>query len=204
MTVDRFHLAWFLQGSSVQAWSEPWTGNISEEWMSADMFLDLARSLEQVGRADEEIGEVHVPETHLISSAFEAIHGERRELEIFGTDYPTPDGTCIRDYIHVNDLAEAHVLGVEYLENGSSTALNLGTGQGSSVREVISTIERITSRPLPQRVAPRREGDPPQLVADPSLAQKVLGWKARRSLHDIVATAWKWDQSHRKSMAPTL
>ncbi|MGC1645226.1 MAG: UDP-glucose 4-epimerase GalE [Candidatus Sulfotelmatobacter sp.] len=156
--------------------------------------------------ADEsgEIGEVHVPETHLIPSAFEAIHGERRELEIFGTDYPTPDGTCIRDYIHVNDLAEAHVLGVEYLENGSSTALNLGTGQGSSVREVISTIERITSRRLPQRVAPRREGDPPQLVADPSLAQKVLGWKARRSLHDIVATAWKWDQSHRKSMAPTL
>src|ERR1700735_1163556 len=84
--------------------------------------------------ADEsgEIGEVHVPETHLIPSAFEAIHGERRELEIFGTDYPTPDGTCIRDYIHVNDLAEDTVLGVEYLENGSSTALNLGTGQGSS------------------------------------------------------------------------
>jgi hypothetical protein len=106
--------------------------------------------------------------------------------------------------IHVNDLAEAHVLGVEHLENGSSTALNLGTGQGSSVRELISTIERITSRPLPQRVAPRCEGDPPQSVADPSLAQKVLGWKARRSLHVIVATAWKWDQSHRKSMAPTF
>jgi UDP-glucose 4-epimerase len=162
------------------------------------------RYFNAAGAESGEIGEVHVPETHLIPSAFEAIHGERRKLEIFGTDYPTPDGTCIRDYIHVNDLAEAHVLGVEYLENGSSTALNLGTGQGSSVREVISTIERITSRPLPQRVAPRREGDPPQLVADPSLAQKVLGWKARRSLHDIVATAWKWDQSHRKSMAPTL
>jgi UDP-glucose-4-epimerase GalE len=155
--------------------------------------------------ADEsgEIGEVHIPETHLIPSAFEAIHGERPELEIFGTDYGTPDGTCIRDYIHVNDLAEAHVLGVEYLDNGSSTALNLGTGEGSSVREVISTIERVTGRRVPQRVAPRRQGDPPQLVADPSLAQKVLGWKARRSLQDIVATAWKWDQSHRKSMAPT-
>jgi UDP-glucose 4-epimerase len=155
--------------------------------------------------ADEsgEIGEVHVPETHLIPSAFEAIHGERPELEIFGTDYATPDGTCIRDYIHVNDLAEAHVLGVEYLEGGSSTALNLGTGQGSSVREVISTIERVTGRRVPQRVAPRRQGDPPQLVADPSLAHKVLGWKARRSLHDIVSSAWIWDQSHRKSMAPT-
>ncbi|HXY02702.1 MAG TPA: UDP-glucose 4-epimerase GalE [Terriglobales bacterium] len=154
--------------------------------------------------ADEsgEIGEVHVPETHLIPSAFEAIHGQRTELEIFGTDYPTPDGTCIRDYIHVNDLAEAHVLGIEYLEKGSSTALNLGTGQGSSVREVISTVERVAGKPVPQRIVPRREGDPPQLVADPSLAKQVLGWTARRSLHDIVATAWKWDQSRRKAVAP--
>jgi UDP-glucose 4-epimerase len=153
--------------------------------------------------ADEsgEIGEVHVPETHLIPSAFEAIHGERPELEIFGADYPTPDGTCIRDYIHVNDLAEAHVAGIQYLEKGPSTSLNLGTGQGNSVREVIGTIERVTGKPVPQRVAPRREGDPPQLVADPSLAQKVLGWKARRSLQDIVATAWKWDQSRRSTVA---
>ncbi len=153
--------------------------------------------------ADEsgEIGEVHVPETHLIPSAFEAIHGERPKLEIFGTDYPTPDGTCIRDYIHVNDLAEAHVLGMEYLENGGSVALNLGTGQGNSVREVISTIEQVTGRRVPQRIAPRRAGDPPQLVADPSLARKVLGWKAKHSLHDVVATAWNWDQTRRK--APT-
>lgn len=154
--------------------------------------------------ADEsgEVGEVHVPETHLIPSAFEAIHGERPELEIFGTDYPTPDGTCIRDYIHVNDLAEAHVVGIEYLEQGESTALNLGTGQGHSVREVISTIERVTGRRVPQRIAPRRVGDPPQLIADPSLAQRVLNWKAKRSLEDIVATAWKWDQRRRKTLAP--
>jgi UDP-glucose 4-epimerase len=153
--------------------------------------------------ADEsgEVGEVHVPETHLIPSAFEAIRGERRELEIFGTDYPTADGTCIRDYIHVNDLGEAHVLGIEYLEKGSSIALNLGTGQGNSVREVISTIERITGRGVPQRMVPRRAGDPPQLVADPSLAEKVLNWKAKRSLEDIVATAWKWDQSRRRAPA---
>lgn len=154
--------------------------------------------------ADEsgDVGEVHVPETHLIPSAFEAIHGERRELEIFGTDYPTADGTCIRDYIHVNDLGEAHVLGIEYLEKGSSIALNLGTGQGNSVREVISTIERVTGRRVPQRMGPRRAGDPPQLVADSSLAQKVLNWKAKRSLEDIVATAWKWDQSRRQSKVP--
>ena len=149
--------------------------------------------------ADEsgEIGEIHVPESHLIPSAFEAIHGERRELEIFGSDYPTPDGTCIRDYIHVNDLADAHVRGIEYLEQGSSIALNLGTGQGHSVHEVISTIERVTGQKVPKRVAPRREGDPPRLVADPSQAEKVLEWKANRSLEQIVSTAWKWDQNRR-------
>jgi UDP-glucose 4-epimerase len=154
--------------------------------------------------ADEsgEVGEVHVPETHLIPSAFEAIHGERSELEIFGADYPTPDGTCIRDYIHVNDLAEAHVLGIEYLEQGDSIALNLGTGQGHSVREVIATIERVTGLRVPQRLASRRTGDPPQLVADPSLAHKVLNWKAKRSLEDIVTTAWKWDERRRKLLVP--
>jgi len=151
--------------------------------------------------ADEsgEIGEIHVPESHLIPSAFEAIHGERPELEIFGTDYPTPDGTCIRDYVHVNDLADAHVRGIEFLEQGISTALNLGTGQGHSVHEVISAIERVTGKKVPKRLAPRREGDPARLVADPSQAEKVLAWKAKRSLEQIVATAWKWDQSRRQA-----
>jgi len=149
--------------------------------------------------ADESgaVGEIHRPETHLIPSAFEAINGERGELEIFGNDYPTPDGTCVRDYIHVNDLAEAHVLGLEYLEQGSSAALNLGTGRGHSVNEVISTIERVSGREVPKRIAPRRAGDPPELVADPSRAEKVLNWKAKRSLDEIVSTAWKWDQSRR-------
>jgi UDP-glucose 4-epimerase len=144
--------------------------------------------------ADEQaaIGEIHVPETHLIPSAFEAIKGQRGELEIFGDDYPTSDGTCIRDYIHVNDLAEAHVRGMEYLEKGNSAKLNLGTGQGRSVREVISTIERVTGRRVPTRLAPRRPGDPAELVADPSQAQRVLNWKARYSLEQIVSTAWKW------------
>ena len=154
--------------------------------------------------ADEsgEVGELHMPEPHLIPAAFEAVHGERSELEIFGTDYPTPDGTCIRDYIHVNDLADAHVRGIEYLEQGSSTALNLGTGRGHSVHQVISMIEQVTGQRVPKRIAPRREGDPPQLVADPSQAEKVLQWKATRSLEQIVATAWKWDQDRRRGRVP--
>ncbi len=155
--------------------------------------------------ADENgrVGEIHDPETHLIPSVFEAIRGDRPALEIFGNDYPTPDGTCIRDYIHVSDLAEAHVLGLDYLQQGSSTALNLGTGQGNSVKEVISMIERVTGQKVPQRLAPRRPGDPPELVANPSRAQKVLGWKARRSLEQIVSTAWQWDQKQRKATQST-
>lgn len=148
------------------------------------------------------VGEVHNPETHLIPSVFEAISGKRSALEIYGDDYPTPDGTCIRDYIHVNDLAEAHVLGLEYLETGSSTALNLGTGKGHSVREVISTIERVTGKPVPCKLAPRREGDPPELVADPSRAQRCLKWRATRSLEQIVATAWAWYQRQETAMRP--
>ena len=141
------------------------------------------------------IGELHDPETHLIPCAFEAIRGKRPALDIFGDDYPTPDGTCIRDYIHVNDLAEAHVLGVEYLDHSDSIALNLGTGTGNSVREVLSAVERITGKKVPARIAPRRPGDPPQLVADPSKAKKLLKWEATRSLDQIVATAWKWAET---------
>ena len=144
-----------------------------------------------------EIGEMHAPETHLIPAAFEAIYGKRPALEIFGDDYPTPDGTGIRDYIHVNDLAEAHVLGLEYLGKNSSAQLNLGTGQGYSVRQVISTIEKVSGRKVPARIAPRRAGDPPQLVADPSRAKQLLNWSAKRSLDEIVSTAWKWSESRR-------
>ncbi len=140
------------------------------------------------------IGEIHDPETHLIPAAFEAIHGKRPSLEIFGTDYPTPDGTCIRDYIHVTDLADAHVMGLEYLNRGDSTVLNLGTGRGHSVREVLSTIERITGKKVPAKESPRRTGDPARLIADPAKAERVLGWKAKYSLEDIVTTAWKWAQ----------
>jgi len=143
-----------------------------------------------------EIGELHEPETHLIPSALQAVTGARPELELYGTDYPTPDGTCIRDYIHVTDLAEAHVLALKHLANGgSSVALNLGTGSGSSVKEVLDAVEKVTGRPVPKRIAPRRAGDPPALVADPTRAQNLLQWKATRSLNEIVRTAWQWMQS---------
>lgn len=148
--------------------------------------------------ADEsgEIGEVHHPETHLIPCALKAITGERGLLELFGNDYPTPDGTCIRDYIHVNDLAEAHVLGLKHLDVFRGSArYNLGTGQGASVHEVLATIEAVTGAKVPFRIGPRRVGDPPELVADPTRAENALGWKAARSLRDIVQTAWQWEQT---------
>jgi len=144
-----------------------------------------------------EIGELHNPETHLIPLALAAT-GEGSELKIFGTDYPTPDGTCIRDYIHVNDLADAHVRALQHLEKGGeSIALNLGTGKGDSVLEVIQAAETVTGRSVHRKVGPRRAGDPPVLVADATRAQKVFGWKATRTLPDIVSSAWKWMQKVR-------
>lgn len=144
-----------------------------------------------------EIGEDHDPETHLIPLAIAATLGQGRELQIFGNDYPTRDGTAVRDYVHVADLASAHVKALDYLlRGGSSTALNLGTGTGHSVREVISAVERASGRKVPARDAPRRAGDPPQLVAAPGRARHVLGWEpARSSLDTIVATAWRWHAS---------
>jgi UDP-arabinose 4-epimerase len=147
--------------------------------------------------ADEsgETGECHKPETHLIPLALDAATKTGTELQVFGADYPTPDRTCIRDYIHVTDLAEAHVKALEHLiGGGSSIALNLGTGRGHSVKEVIRAVEAIAGKPVRTRFGPRRAGDPPVLVADPSRAESVLGWKAKRSLTEIVSTAWQWHQ----------
>jgi UDP-glucose-4-epimerase GalE len=155
--------------------------------------------------ADGELGEEHSPETHLIPLVLDAALG-RGIIEIYGEDYPTPDGTCVRDYIHVSDLADAHVSALRYLAaGGESAALNLGTGRGHSVAEVIRTAERVTGRPIPQRVAGRRPGDPPVLVADPSRAAAVLGWKPQlSSLDNIVSSAWKWHSNPlRKTGAET-
>ena len=147
--------------------------------------------------ADEsgEIGELHDPETHLIPLALRAAAGNGQELKIFGSDYPTPDGTCVRDYVHVNDLADAHVKALEYLAGGNSSfAANLGTGTGASVNEVISTVEKVTGKTVPRKIVPRRPGDPPALVANPAKAQALLEWTASRGLLEVVTTAWNWMQ----------
>ena len=144
--------------------------------------------------AQANIGELHQPETHLIPIICHVLRGKRAALEIFGDDYPTQDGTCIRDYIHVTDLAEAHVLGLEYLAKGESMMMNLGTGKGHSVREVVEMAERVTGHKVPTRMAARRAGDPAELVADPSVAERVLQWNAHRSLDEIIASAWQFAQ----------
>ena len=143
------------------------------------------------------IGEDHEPESHLIPLVMKTALGQRDHIGIFGEDYPTPDGTCVRDYIHVKDLAEAHLLALEYLERGgSSDVFNLGSGTGYSVREIIDTARRVTGRPIPVKAEPRRGGDPSVLIASNKKAAEVLGWKPSRSLEQIVADAWAWHSGH--------
>lgn len=154
--------------------------------------------------ADEagDLGEFHQPETHLIPSALLAVAGRRQELEVFGTDYPTPDGTCIRDYIHVTDLADAHVLALEHIASKrESLTVNLGTGRGHSVQEVIAAVEQVTGRAVPRRNCGRRPGDPAVLVADPTRARQILGWGAKRTLQDMVSSAWRFVRE-RSASAP--
>jgi UDP-glucose-4-epimerase GalE len=150
------------------------------------------------GDAEGETGEDHHPETHLIPCLLQAAEGTRGACPIFGDDYPTPDGTCIRDYIHVTDLADAHVKALHYLEHGgASTTMNLGTGHGYSVREILTAAQKAVGRAVPVIQQPRRPGDPPSLVAASGRAQQVLGWKpTRSSLDNILETAWKWQEQH--------
>ncbi len=153
--------------------------------------------------SEGELGEDHDPETHLIPVVIHAALGRRPHVEVYGTDYPTSDGTPIRDYIHVTDLADAHVRSLERLtEGGESEALNLGTGVGTTVRQVIGAVSRLGNR-VPFRDAPRRAGDPPALVADPSRAFKRLDWRPKHSdLDSIVMSAWKWHSARARSTAP--
>lgn len=145
-----------------------------------------------------ELGEDHDPETHLIPIVLQAALGLRSEVTVLGEDYPTPDGTAIRDYVHVWDLARAHVRALELLAEGHpGGAFNLGTGRGHSVRAVIDAARRVTGRPIPSRAGPRRAGDPPVLVADPGRALRELGWRPVRSdLETIVRDAWRWHAAH--------
>lgn len=148
---------------------------------------------------DGSIGEDHDPESHLIPIVFQAATGRREHIQIFGTDYPTPDGTCIRDYIHVEDIAEAHHKALLALEPAKEIILNLGTGGGNSVREIIEVSKKVTGREIKIVEGPRREGDCPILYADPTLAKETLNWQAKiTDLQDIIATAWEWHRSHPK------
>jgi UDP-glucose-4-epimerase GalE len=148
---------------------------------------------------DASIGEDHDPETHLIPLVLLTALGRRPRVEVFGTDYPTPDGTCIRDYIHVDDLAEAHFLALDRLVRGKGLSYNVGTGQGYSVREIIRLAESITGKPIPVLEGPRRAGDPPALVASAEKLTRELGWQPRyQELRPIIETAWHWHRTHPK------
>lgn len=153
---------------------------------------------------DGHIGEAHNPETHLIPIALQVALGQRDALTIYGTDYPTPDGTAIRDYVHVMDLAEAHILALEALADGESRVYNLGSGSGYSVREVVEMARKVTGHAIPTREGERRAGDLPVLVADSALIRRELGWTPQYDdLERIIATAWRWHQQHPQGYATT-
>jgi len=147
-----------------------------------------------------EIGEDHNPESHLIPRILMAATGEIESITVFGTDYPTPDGTCIRDYIHVNDLAKAHAQALDYLrKGGDTTAVNLGTGRGFSVKEIIDVAQEVAGKTIPVSYGPRRAGDPPELICDPAKAKAVLGWEAEhKDPRQHIESAWKWITGPRK------
>ena len=144
-----------------------------------------------------EIGEDHKPESHLIPLILQVPRGMRPHISIYGDDYPTPDGTCIRDYLYIMDLADAHLKAVDYLAGGGETVIcNLGNGQGFSVKEMIETARKVTGHPLPAVVTSRRPGDPARLVASSERARQVLGWEPKAGIEEIVATAWEWHTRH--------
>lgn len=163
-------------------------------WMSLRYFNAAGSS------PDGEIGELHLPETHLIPLAIQAALGQRGPLQVFGSDYPTPDGTCIRDYIDVQDLARAHILAVEYLlDGGPSQSLNLGSGTGNSVLEVLQGIEEVSGRKVPHVLAGRRLGDPARLIADAANAARILGWKPEMKLPAMLENAWRFLEKNYKN-----
>jgi len=179
-------------------WSKLFVERLLESFDRAHGLRFVALRYFNAAGATERCGEHHDPETHLIPLALGAAAGRGPQLKIFGSDYPTPDGTAVRDYIHVTDLGEAHLAALAHLgRGGGSELLNLGTGTGCSVLEVIGAARRVTGRDVPYERAERREGDPPRLVADASRARAVLGWTAKRpSLDGIVRSAWEWMERH--------
>ncbi|MDJ0994757.1 MAG: UDP-glucose 4-epimerase GalE [Dinoroseobacter sp.] len=179
------------------------------EWMIGDfahaygMGYTLLRYFNASGAdADGRHGEDHNPESHLIPLVLQVAQGQRDQISVFGSDYPTPDGTCIRDYVHVEDLASAHLLAIEATTSGTGEVFNIGTGQGYSVLEVIQTCEAVTGKTIPQHLTDRRPGDPPQLVADPAKLKTALGWTpVYTDIRQIIETAWAWHSAHPQGYA---
>lgn len=170
-----------------------WTANAHDlRYVSLRYFNACGAHLEGM------IGEAHNPETHLIPLILQVPNGQREYISIFGSDYDTEDGTCVRDYIHVNDLAQAHILAMKYLlKGGKSNIFNLGNGVGFSVKEVVETARKVTGHPIPAKEEERRAGDPSTLIASSTKAKEILGWKPQfDDLETIISTAWKWHQSH--------
>lgn len=178
----KYAVEWALEDSSV-AWNLGYT---------ALRYFNAAGA-----SSDATIGEDHDPETHLIPNVLKVALGQRENVKIFGTDYDTPDGTCLRDYIHVEDLAAAHVAAVETLQPGEQRIYNAGTGHGASVREIIDVSRQVTGHAIPAIEEPRRPGDVPKLYADSSKIQRELGWSPKYTdLREIIASAWRWHESH--------
>lgn len=177
---------------------------LAVEWMIRDfaeaygMGFTLLRYFNASGGdADGHHGEDHRPESHLIPLVLQVALGQRDHIAVFGTDYPTPDGTCIRDYVHTRDLASAHLLAIEATAEGTAEVFNIGTGRGQSVMEIIEACEKVTGREIKREIVARRPGDPPRLVADPVKLKTQLGWKpVYEKIEDIIATAWAWHQAH--------
>lgn len=196
----------------------PETAPLAPESVYGETKLQIERALQWLARttslasvslryfnaagASRERGEDHRPETHLIPIVLEAATGRRERVQVFGDDYPTADGTAVRDYVHVQDLADAHVRALTALEAGVAKAYNLGNGHGASVAEVIDAVREVSGVDVAAEVVSRRAGDPPVLVADAALAQRELGWTPRRpALTDIVADAWRWHREHPRGYA---
>ncbi|MDG4649617.1 UDP-glucose 4-epimerase GalE [Roseibacterium sp. SDUM158017] len=177
---------------------------LAVEWMIRDfahaygLGFTILRYFNAAGAdPDGAHGEDHRPENHLIPLVLQTALGQREKILIYGEDYPTPDGTCIRDYVHTADLASAHRLAIEATTPQTAAVFNIGTGIGQSVKEIIAACEKVTGRPIPQELAPRRPGDPPRLVADPAKLKTQLGWQPRYTdIERTIATAWDWHQTH--------
>lgn len=220
--VERANVKRFVFSSTCATYGEPKVTPIREDtpqspvnpygWsklFSERMLFDLAarrsdfafaalRYFNVAGCArDGSLGEHHEPETHLIPVILQAALGKRRGITIFGEDYPTPDGTCIRDYVHVEDLVDAHLLVASKLQAGQQLAYNLGIGRGYSVREIVSAAQSVVNRPFSVEVGPRRAGDPPALFADATKIQRELGWTAKQTdMRGIIESAWRWFERH--------